>query len=144
MYNEWDHVFHIRLVADYFCWSQFSIMGHCLGGMVGFLFTCTFPNLIERLCLINLFDKPTSSDTKFRFTTIAINSHRRILDQLKEKPPSYTPEAARDLLVYKKKWLDSKNAEVLMSRGIKQLPDGTYVFSNDPRNVSTCNYSIIA
>lgn len=58
-YNNVDRALQMFQVADALGWSQFSIIGHSLGGVVGELMSAIAPERINKLVLIDIF-KPLS------------------------------------------------------------------------------------
>ncbi|KAI9561446.1 hypothetical protein GHT06_012403 [Daphnia sinensis] len=137
MYHYWDHIAHIRLVAEYFGWSRFSILGHSLGGIVGSMFTAISPSMVDKLVMIDIV-KPISTPARFQpdKSAKAIESYIQVLKKLEQSPPSYTYEAARERLVQANNGsIDAEAAEVLMRRGTKRHEDGGYYFSRDLRHV---------
>ena len=137
MYHYWDHIAHVRLVAEYFGWSRFSILGHSLGGIVGSMFTAISPQMVEKLVMIDIV-KPISTPAKFQpeKSAKAIESYIQVLKKLEQGPPSYSYEAARERIVQANNGsIDAEAAEVLMRRGTKRHEDGGYYFARDLRHV---------
>lgn len=44
----------VRRIANYFKWKKVTILGHSLGGAIGFLYAGIFPNDIEKLVSIDV------------------------------------------------------------------------------------------
>ena len=137
MYHYWDHIAHIRLVAEHFGWSRFSILGHSLGGIVGSMFTAVNPTLVDRLVMIDIV-KPISTPARFQpdKTAKAIESYLQVMKKMDQGPPSYTYEAARERLLQANNGsIDQEAADVLMRRGTKKNDDGGFYYSRDIRHV---------
>ncbi|XP_042323700.1 serine hydrolase-like protein 2 isoform X2 [Sceloporus undulatus] len=47
-----DHVSDVRRVAASLKWNRFSLMGHSMGGTVAGMFACIFPELVDKLILV--------------------------------------------------------------------------------------------
>lgn len=47
-YLWWDGVIYIRRIAKHFGWNKVSIMGHSLGGGVGYIYAASFPKETDR------------------------------------------------------------------------------------------------
>lgn len=137
MYHYWDNLAHLKMVANYFGWTRFSILGHSLGGLIGCMFASTLPDMIEKLVMVDIV-KPISLPAKYqpKKTGEAVENYVQILKKLEQSPPSYTFESARERLVQANKGsIDSAAAEVLMRRGTVQNDQGGYYFSRDLRLV---------
>lgn len=142
MYHYWDKITDIRLVADYFGWKCFSILGHSMGAIVGSMFTAVAPHMVDRLVMIDIV-KPisTPATNQPEKSAKAVEGYVQILKKLQQDPPRYTYEVARERLVQANNGsIDAEAAEVLMRRGLKKHEDGSgYYFSRDLRLVSHFN-----
>ncbi|XP_076767844.1 serine hydrolase-like protein 2 isoform X2 [Arvicanthis niloticus] len=52
-YRHQNFVSEILRVATAFKWTQFSLMGHSFGGTVGGVFACMFPEMVDKLILLD-------------------------------------------------------------------------------------------
>ncbi len=53
-YLMWDGVILLRRLQKQFGWTKLSIMGHSLGGMIGFLFASVFPDDVDTLIALDV------------------------------------------------------------------------------------------
>jgi len=137
MYHYWDNIIHVKLVAEYFGWNRFSILGHSLGGIVGSMVASTLPDIVEKLVMIDIV-KAMSVPAKQQpsRTAKAVEGYIHVLKKLEQSPPSYAYEAARERLVKANNGsINNEAAEVLMRRGATQNEEGGYFFSRDIRHV---------
>ncbi|XP_074866480.1 serine hydrolase-like protein 2 isoform X3 [Carettochelys insculpta] len=51
-YHFLDYVSEVRRVTAALKWSQFTLMGHSLGGTVAGMFSCIFPEMVDKVILI--------------------------------------------------------------------------------------------
>jgi len=146
MYHYWDNIIHVKLVANYFGWSRFSILGHSLGGIVGSMVASTLPEMVERIVMIDIV-KAMSVPAKLQpsRTGKAVEGYLQILKKLGQSPPCYTYEAARERLVKANNGsINEEAAEVLMRRGTARNEEGGFYFARDLRHVipSISSYTV--
>ena len=137
MYSFWDSLLHVRMVVAHFGWKRFSILGHSLGGIVGSMTASVFPDMVEKLVMIDIV-KPLSLPAKYQPEKSASSVHLYldVLGKLERAPPCYSYESARERLVQANKGsIDEKAADVLMKRGIAKKGDDEYYFRRDLRLV---------
>ncbi|XP_066996708.1 probable serine hydrolase [Anabrus simplex] len=53
-YLFWDGVLVVRRIVKHFRWKRVSIMGHSLGGAIGFLYAASFPDEVEKLICFDI------------------------------------------------------------------------------------------
>lgn len=53
-YLWWDGVIYIRRIAKHFGWNKVSIMGHSLGGGVGYIYAASFPKETDLLISLDV------------------------------------------------------------------------------------------
>ena len=146
MYHYWDNIIHVKLVAEYFGWKRFSILGHSLGGIIGSMVASTLPDMIEKLVMIDIV-KAMSVPAKQQPSRAAkaVEGYFHISKKLEQSPPSYPFEVARERLVKANNGsINDEAAEVLMKRGTTQNEEGGYYFSRDLRHVipSIASYTV--
>ncbi|PNJ37378.1 SERHL2 isoform 9, partial [Pongo abelii] len=61
-YNLQTFVSEIRRVVAALKWNRFSILGHSFGGVVGATFSCTFPEMVDKLTLLDTLLFPLESN----------------------------------------------------------------------------------
>ncbi|XP_069437799.1 serine hydrolase-like protein 2 isoform X1 [Ovis canadensis] len=60
-YYHQNFVSEVRRVAAALKWNRFSILGHSFGGTVGGMFSCIFPEMVDKLVLLD--SSPLALDT---------------------------------------------------------------------------------
>ncbi|XP_073183373.1 serine hydrolase-like protein 2 isoform X3 [Lepidochelys kempii] len=64
-YHFLDYVSEVRRVTAALKWSRFTLMGHSLGGSVAGMFSCIFPEMVDKLILVEsygFFPAPQGQD----------------------------------------------------------------------------------
>ncbi|KAL8221812.1 UNVERIFIED_CONTAM: hypothetical protein K2H54_074519 [Gekko kuhli] len=54
-YHFMDYVGDVRRVVEALKWSRFTLMGHSLGGTVAGMFSCIFPDMVDKLILVESY-----------------------------------------------------------------------------------------
>lgn len=141
-YIFWDGLVVVRRVVKHFKWQNISIIGHSLGGAIGFLYASIFPDDIEKLVSIDIVSP-------------AVREPSRIVEELGQgidrflKYETLTPEQApcydydEMLGIVQAAYKDSltrESCEVLMKRGMSPVTklncnssEDRYLFSRDVR-----------
>lgn len=133
-YIFWDGVFHVRRIVKHFKWKKVSIMGHSLGGGIGFLYAAIFPNEVDKLISLDIVCPPVRDiasnlgetiDRFFKYEALKPNEH-----------PLYSYDEMIDITVDgHKNQITRECCEILMKRGMKPTSDNNsiYHFSRDLR-----------
>ncbi|MEO6952347.1 MAG: alpha/beta hydrolase [Polyangia bacterium] len=136
MYYFLDYVADLASLVSQRARKRLSIVGHSMGGMVSAYFTGTYPELVEKLVLLEglvVEERPTSperlrtsngmrADAVKRRGTQAQPGSRRFasLDEAAVRMKHHDPE------------LEPALARLLAEKGCIQLPTGEWVFRHDP------------
>ncbi|XP_023020965.1 probable serine hydrolase [Leptinotarsa decemlineata] len=132
-YIFWDGVHHLRRIVKHFKWSQITIIGHSLGGCIGFLYSATFQDDVKKFISLDAAGPcgrlPTEQLLDDFGTSIdKILSYENTVDL-----PCYSREQLLDIVVATYEGsIDRAGCEILLKRGIKKVPrkDG-YILSRD-------------
>ncbi|XP_054845226.1 serine hydrolase-like protein 2 isoform X2 [Eublepharis macularius] len=54
-YHFFDYVGDVRRVVAELKWNRFTLMGHSLGGSVAGMFSCIFPDMVDKLILVESY-----------------------------------------------------------------------------------------
>uniref|UniRef100_A0A8C0IRH3 Serine hydrolase like 2 n=2 Tax=Chelonoidis abingdonii TaxID=106734 RepID=A0A8C0IRH3_CHEAB len=110
-------------------------MGHSLGGTVAGMFSCIFPEMVDKLILVEsygFFPAPQESDAW-------LNSKRKVIESLlsleenKHQPPKVrSPQEALQRLLQANSHLTEESGRILLQRGATEVPGGL-VFNRDMR-----------
>ncbi|XP_049825604.1 serine hydrolase-like protein [Aethina tumida] len=132
-----DNIIVYMLVAKYFKKEKYLIIGHSYGGQLAFFFAQVYPELVEKLIMLDtimMFPLPAKS---FKSYIREVYESYLVMDAKlkKNKQPEYTYEEALDRLQYKRSYgeVTKEAAEALLERSIKKLDNGKYVFTFDQR-----------
>ncbi|XP_034630811.1 serine hydrolase-like protein 2 isoform X3 [Trachemys scripta elegans] len=134
-YHFLDYVSEIRRVTAALKWSRFTLMGHSLGGSVAGMFSCIFPEMVDKLILVEsygFFPAPQKGDAW-------LNSKRKVIERLlsleenKHQPPKIrSPQEALQRLLQANSHLTEESGRILLQRGATEVPGGL-VYNRDMR-----------
>lgn len=126
-------------IQDYFGWDQMSLIGHSMGAIMCFMYTCLFPKNIDFLACIDAL-KPFSIlpgkliEENFKNIDKFIQYDK--LNALNSKPPTYTYqecEMKQHLSFFKS--INLENCKYILNRSLEKCPDeeNKYFFTRDSR-----------
>ncbi|XP_067415730.1 serine hydrolase-like protein 2 isoform X2 [Emydura macquarii macquarii] len=134
-YHFLDYVSEVRRVTAALKWNRFTLMGHSLGGTVAGMFSCVFPEMVEKLILVEsygFFPAPQEHD-------MWLESKRKVvenvlsLEQNKPQPPKVrSPQEALQRLLQANSHLTEESGRILLQRGATEVPGGM-VYNRDMR-----------
>ncbi|XP_074866470.1 serine hydrolase-like protein 2 isoform X2 [Carettochelys insculpta] len=134
-YHFLDYVSEVRRVTAALKWSQFTLMGHSLGGTVAGMFSCIFPEMVDKVILIEscgFFPAPQESEAW-------LDSKRRVIERLlsleenKAQPPKVrSPQEALQRLLEVNTHLTEESGRILLQRGATEVLGGL-VYNRDLR-----------
>ncbi|GBL90253.1 Serine hydrolase-like protein [Araneus ventricosus] len=126
----------IKRVVDYLKWEAFSIIGHSLGGAYALLYSCTYPECIINVILLD-FVKPFSYSAEELRYAMRQNMEELLKVEGKslKQAPVYSYIEARERLIQGfQNQITLESADVLMKRASKSSKCGKgVVFSRDIR-----------
>lgn len=133
-YHHQNFVSEVRRVATAFKWNQFSLMGHSFGGSVGGMFACMFPEMVDKLILLD--STPFLLDCN-EMENILTYRRRHIEHMLQleasQKPPrAYSSEELLQRLLSQNSHLNKDCGELLLQRGARKAAEGM-VLNRDRR-----------
>ncbi|KFO82989.1 Serine hydrolase-like 2, partial [Buceros rhinoceros silvestris] len=133
-YHFLDYVTDVRRVAAALQWRRFTLMGHSMGGSVAGMFSFLYPEMVDKLILLeNLGIHLTSEDTEEW-----LKSKRKVIDRLlnleanQRTPKARSPEAALQRLLEANRHLTAEGGAILLQRGATETPAGL-VYNRDVR-----------
>ncbi|XP_023224500.1 serine hydrolase-like protein 2 [Centruroides sculpturatus] len=136
-YFKLEFIYHIKLIAEYFNWKKFSIIGHSWGSEFAITFSSMYPEMIDKVIGIDLL-KPVTYSVEGISSKIKrkIDEYKAEQEKIKNNsnPPVYTKEEATKRLL-NSEYNDCGEDEIklLIERGTKEIEPGKYVFTRDPR-----------
>ncbi|XP_046634529.1 serine hydrolase-like protein [Daphnia pulicaria] len=136
--NYYDHVYHVKLVIDYFKWKKVNILGHSMGAITAIFFVSMYSELVDKLISLDAV-KQLSSSAEYLPARMkgVLTNFQEIVERLQQGPlSSVSYEDARERVV--KNYggsIDEKDADVLLKRGLRKLSDeDEYEFTRDLRS----------
>uniref|UniRef100_A0A1B6JMD8 AB hydrolase-1 domain-containing protein n=1 Tax=Homalodisca liturata TaxID=320908 RepID=A0A1B6JMD8_9HEMI len=136
-YIWWDSLVVVRRVVQYLKLEKVTLVGHSLGGAVGFLYAATYPDEVEKLISIDIVcPRVESPQTIVDRTKICVDRFLKYESMSATSVPCYERQTMLDIVedAYQGS-VSRQNCEVMMRRGMKPSPDNnnTYFFSRDSR-----------
>ncbi|XP_006890235.1 PREDICTED: serine hydrolase-like protein 2 [Elephantulus edwardii] len=131
-----DFVADIRRVAAALKWNRFSLMGHSFGGTMGGMFSCVFPEMVEKLVLIDSLPLVLDCHEKENM----LNYKRKVIEhvlrlEVSGKPPKVlSPEEMLQGLLRNNTHMSEECGRLLLQRG--STPVGTGVMLNRDRRLT--------
>lgn len=122
----------VRRIVKYFKWNKITILGHSLGGAIGFLYAGTFPDDIEKLISIDIVSPAVRNIAKsVEDTGPSIDKFLKYESLSEDDMPCYSYDEMVDLVfdAYNGS-LTRESSEVLMKRGMAHVPN-TKKHNND-------------
>ncbi|KAJ6656383.1 hypothetical protein lerEdw1_003886 [Lerista edwardsae] len=134
-YHFFDYVTDVHRIVAELKWNRFSLMGHSLGGTVAGMFSCVFPELVDKLILVEsygFYPAPTDSNN-------LLQSKRKLIEGLlsfeakqQHSPKIRSPGAALQRLLEANHHLTEDSGKILLQRGTTEVPGGL-VYNRDMR-----------
>uniref|UniRef100_A0A6J0T4K0 Serine hydrolase-like protein 2 isoform X1 n=1 Tax=Pogona vitticeps TaxID=103695 RepID=A0A6J0T4K0_9SAUR len=135
LYYLMDYVGDVRRVTAALKWNRFTLMGHSMGGTVAGMFSCVFPELVEKLILVEsygFYPAAKESEKILLFKRAMIEHLLKTEANSLLSPKVYTPEAALQRLLEANRSLTEESGKILLERGTAEVPGGL-VFTRDLR-----------
>lgn len=133
MYVEPVYLVVIKRIMKYFEWEKAKILAHSLSSMTTYWYAATFPRDIQYVIALDNFKFP-SMDINYY-----VNMFGKAIDTFVKLEKNLNSQLSYSEAEIKKKWLggfihiDDEVINTLMSRGVRQKEDGTYILNRDPR-----------
>lgn len=125
----------ISRAANHLGWSQFSVIGHSMGGHAAMNYACILPERVENLVLIDVlapwYEQPSKVSRTFRGV---LEGNMQLEQKDLSRPPVYTEEEV--IKLYRHSLVPGylpDNIRILMKRGCKPVGNGRYIFTKDVR-----------
>ncbi|KAL6088219.1 hypothetical protein STEG23_017665, partial [Scotinomys teguina] len=133
-YYHQNFVSEVQRVATAFKWTQFSLLGHSFGGTVGGMYTCTFPEMVDKLILLD--STPFLLDSN-EMENILLYRRRNMehvlqLEASHKSPKVSSPEEMLQRILSKNSHLSKESGELLLQRGTTKVATGL-LQNRDPR-----------
>ncbi|XP_066489985.1 serine hydrolase-like protein 2 isoform X2 [Tiliqua scincoides] len=143
-YHFFDYVADVRRIVAELKWNRFSLMGHSLGGTVAGMFSCVFPELVDKLILVEsygFYPAPTESNQLLLSKRKLIEDLLSFEEKQQHSSKVRSPQAALQRLLEANKHLTEESGKILLQRGTTEVPGGL-VYNRDMR-VLLHNHSLV-
>ncbi|XP_070267343.1 serine hydrolase-like protein 2 [Myotis yumanensis] len=130
-----NFVGEIRRVSAALKWDRFSIMGHSFGGTVGGMFSCMFPEMVDKLILLDSSPFVLDSNELENLLTYKrkVIEHTLQVEQAAQEPSrALSPEEMLQRFLKNNSHVGEECGELLLQRGATQVPAGL-VLNRDRR-----------
>uniref|UniRef100_A0A8C2MRA4 Serine hydrolase-like n=1 Tax=Cricetulus griseus TaxID=10029 RepID=A0A8C2MRA4_CRIGR len=133
-YYHHNFVSEVRRVAAAFKWTRFSLLGHSFGGTVGGMFSCIFPEMVDKLILLDTLPFLLDSNE----TENIVTYKRRNIEHMLHVEASQNSlrvssmEEILQRLLNKNSQLNKECGELLLQRGTTKMATGV-VLNRDRR-----------
>lgn len=134
-YLFWDGVHIVRRIVKHFKWESVSLIGHSLGGGIGFLYASTFPKEVEKYISIDLASPCVRlAKTIMPYLGDSVDKFLKCETYVDSKAHHFAHEEALDVLYDAHHGsLTKESCKIMLVRGAKPTADNKYVFVRDPR-----------
>ncbi|XP_015276185.1 PREDICTED: serine hydrolase-like protein 2 isoform X2 [Gekko japonicus] len=143
-YHFMDYVGDVHRVVEALKWNRFTLMGHSLGGTVAGMFSCIFPEMVDKLILVEsygFFPAPKEYER-------LLKPKRKLFEGLLsfEANNQYStkvrsPQEALQRLLKANPHLTEDSGKILLQRGTTEVPGGL-VYNRDIR-ITLHNHSFV-
>ena len=128
-----NDIIAIVCVLRHVQWKRALVLGHSMGGQIGFFLTATFPEYVEKLIVIDHIFPTNGEPSATKFIRAHVNGFLALHNRLKTgQEPVYTYQEALEKLTNRTSVLTREAAEIVLKRSLKTLPNG-FTFRMDQR-----------
>lgn len=135
-YYHQNFVSEVRRVATAFKWTQFSLLGHSFGGTVGGMFACIFPEMVDKLILLESTPFLLDSNEMENLLTYRRRNieHTLQVEASQKSPRVFSQEEMLQGFLSNNSHLSKECGELLLQRGATKV--GTGLVLNRDRRIS--------
>ncbi|XP_077195422.1 serine hydrolase-like protein 2 isoform X2 [Paroedura picta] len=134
-YHFMDYVGDVRRIVEALKWRQFTLMGHSLGGTVAGMFSCIFPEMVDKLILVEsygYFPAPKEYERLLKPKRQLFEDMLRFEADKQYSTKVRSPEEALERLLKANPNLTEESGKILLQRGTTEVPGGL-VYNRDIR-----------
>ncbi|PNF38251.1 putative serine hydrolase [Cryptotermes secundus] len=142
-YLWWDGLILVRRIVKHYQWDKITILGHSLGGTIGFMYAATFPQDVEKFICIDIAGPSVRPLQYFaQQTGRAVDQFLAYENMSEETVPAYTHDEMLKLMLQAYKGsLTDESCEIMLKRGALpvvasdsiDVTDDRFRFSRDSR-----------
>ncbi|XP_061060143.1 serine hydrolase-like protein 2 isoform X3 [Eubalaena glacialis] len=125
-YDHQNFVCEVRRVAAALKWNRFSLLGHSFGGTVGGMFSCIFPEMVDKLVLLESSPFILETNELENMLTYKRRAIEHMLQVEASKKPSQvvSPEEMLQGFLKNNSHVGDECAKLLLQRGTTQVATG--------------------
>lgn len=128
-----NYIIALVYVLKYVQWNRVLLLGHSMGGQVGFFLAAAFPEYVEKMILIDPISTFDRDHPVTELLRTRVEEFMKLEEKLQSgKEPVYTYEQALDKVMNRTSALTKEAAEIVLKRALKKLRGG-YNFGMDQR-----------
>nr|BAB22007.1 unnamed protein product [Mus musculus] len=134
-YYQQNFVSEVRRVATAFKWNQFTLLGHSFGGCVGGTFACMFPEMVDKLILLDstpFFLDSNEMENILTYRRRNIEHTLQVEASQKKSLRAVSPEEMLQGFLNNNSHLDKDCGELILQRGTTKV-DAGLVLNRDRR-----------
>nr|XP_045009403.1 serine hydrolase-like protein 2 [Jaculus jaculus] len=137
-----NFVSEIRRVVAALKWTQFSVIGHSFGGIVGGTFSCMFPEMVDKLVLLDSIPFILDCNEMENILTYKRRAIERLLQaEDSQKPASVlSPEEMLQGFLKNNFHVSEECGKLLLQRGTTKV--GTGLVLNKDRRISLAENTV--
>ncbi|XP_073738783.1 serine hydrolase-like protein 2 isoform X2 [Callorhinus ursinus] len=141
-YYQENFVSDIRRVVAALKWKRFSIMGHSFGGMVGGMFSSIYPEMVDKLILLDTLPFALDAKGVEEVLTYKRGAIEHMLQtEASQKPRQVvSPEEMLQRFLKNNSHVSEECARLLLQRGTTQVASG--LIMNRDRRLALPEYSM--
>ncbi|XP_007189205.1 serine hydrolase-like protein 2 isoform X2 [Balaenoptera acutorostrata] len=139
-YDHQNFVSEVRRVAAALKWNRFSLLGHSFGGTVGGMFSCIFPEMVDKLVLLESSPFILESNELENMLTYKRRAIEHMLQVEASEKPSHvvSPEEMLQGFLKNNSHVGDECAKLLLQRGTTQVATGLLL--NRDRRITRPEY----
>ncbi|XP_059793082.1 serine hydrolase-like protein 2 isoform X2 [Balaenoptera ricei] len=139
-YDHQNFVSEVRRVAAALKWNRFSLLGHSFGGTVGGMFSCIFPEMVDKLVLLESSPFILESNELENMLTYKRSAIEHMLQVEASEKPSHvvSPEEMLQGFLKNNSHVGDECAKLLLQRGTTQVATGLLL--NRDRRITRPEY----
>ncbi|XP_007454012.1 PREDICTED: serine hydrolase-like protein [Lipotes vexillifer] len=139
-YDHQNFVSEVRRVAAALKWNRFSLLGHSFGGTVGGMFSCIFPEMVDKLVLLESSPFILETNELENMLTYKRRAIEHMLQVEASKKPSQvvSPEEMLQGFLKNNSHVGDECGKLLLQRGTTQVATG--LFLNRDRRITRPEY----
>nr|XP_020732628.1 serine hydrolase-like protein 2 isoform X1 [Odocoileus virginianus texanus] len=125
-YYHQNFVSEVRRVAAALKWNRFSLLGHSFGGTVGGMFSCIFPEMVDKLILLEALPVVLDTNEMDNLLTYKRRAIEHVLQVEASRKPAQvvSPEEMLQWFLKNNSHVDEACGKHLLQRGTTQVATG--------------------